>query len=242
MIFRRMMGLGALFALAVATPAFAQSKSAALSTEIDQLTAEAAKLEGTRAVRKLQRAFGYYADRGLWQEVSDLFVDNGSLEFGMDGVYVGKAHIREYLKRLAGQDGLRYGQLNEYVTLQSFVTLAPDGHGAKARWRDLGMLGDFGKNAFWRDGIYENEYVLDNGVWKIRSVHLYINFQANYEGGWTRMKPAPSDWRTDVAKAYPSDKPPTQSYQPFPEPQLPPFHYANPVTGKIFNSKISAGK
>jgi SnoaL-like domain len=232
-------GLGAVLALSLAfiAPVLAQNRAATLSKEVDKLSAEIAQLEGARAVKKLQRAFGYYVDRGLWQEACDLFVDDGTIEFGMDGVYVGKARIREYLKRVGGQDGLRYGQLNEYVTLQPVVTISADGRSAKARWRDIGMLGDFHKDAFWRDGVYENDYVLDGGIWKIRSVHLYINFVANYEGGWARMKPAEADWRSVVAKAFPSDKPPTQNYRPFPEPQLVPFHYANPVTGKLYKGQ-----
>jgi len=226
-----------LLSLGVTPSIAANASNAGLAADIDRLSAEVAQLEGARAVKKLQRAFGYYADRGLWQEVSDLFVDDGTIEFGADGVYVGKARIREYLKRVGGQDGLRYGQLNEYVTLQPVVTIAADGRTAKARWRDIGMLGDFQKDAYWRDGIYENDYVLDGDIWKIRSVHLYINFVAPYEGGWSRMKEAAGDWRTPVAKAFPPDRPSTRNYRPFPEAQLPPFHYVNPVTGKAYSGK-----
>jgi hypothetical protein len=35
-------------------------------------------------------------------------------------------------------------------------------------------------HAEWRDGIYENTYVREGGVWKIRSLHLYVNFVAPY--------------------------------------------------------------
>jgi hypothetical protein len=94
----------------------AQNKG--LDAEIDALTERVEKLEGTRAIKKLQRAFGFYVDRGLWGEAADLFADDGTIEIGLDGVYVGKARIQEYLKRLhGGQDGLIYGQLNEWVTL-----------------------------------------------------------------------------------------------------------------------------
>src|ERR1043166_4161076 len=79
--------------------AFAQKN---VDAEIDALTVRVEKLEGTRAVKKLQRAFGYYVDRGLWGEAADLFADDGTIEIGIDGVYVGKARIREYLLRLHG--------------------------------------------------------------------------------------------------------------------------------------------
>ena len=75
-------------------PAQAQK---AIDAEIDALTARVEKLEGTRAVKKLQRAFGYYMDRGLWGDAADLFTDDGTVEIGLDGVYAGKARIREYL-------------------------------------------------------------------------------------------------------------------------------------------------
>ena len=85
-------------ALVAATPAHGQS----IDAQIDALTARVEKLEGIRAVKKLQRAFGYYVDRGLWGEAADLFADDGSVEIGIDGVYAGKDRIREYLKRLHG--------------------------------------------------------------------------------------------------------------------------------------------
>lgn len=211
---------------------------AVINAEIDRLSAEIDQLEGARAVRKLQRAFGYYLDRGLWDEAADLFADDGAIEIGMDGVYVGKARIREYLKRQGGgQDGLAWGQLNEHLQLQPKVDVSADGLTAKGRWRDLAMLGHFGKDAFWGDGIQENAYVKEGGVWKIKSLHLYVNFIAPYEGGWARMQPAPADWRTDTAKAFPPDRPPTASYRPFPEAQVPPFHYRNPVTGRVWEGR-----
>ncbi|MEI9963953.1 MAG: nuclear transport factor 2 family protein [Caulobacteraceae bacterium] len=215
-------------------PAQAAPGAAAINAEIDGLSAEVDQLEGARAVRKLQRAFGYYVDRGLWDEAADLFADDGTIEVGMDGVYVGKARIREYLQREGGgKEGLAYGQLNEHLQLQPKVDVAADGLTAKGRWRELEMLGHFGQDAFWGDGIEENAYVKEGGVWKIKSLHLYVNFVAPYEGGWARMKRAPADWRTDAAKAFPPDRPPTATYRPFPEPQVPPFHYANPVTGRV---------
>jgi hypothetical protein len=208
-----------------------------LSGEIARLSAEVDQLEGARAVRKLQRAYGYYVDRGLWDEAADLFADDGTVEIGQDGVYVGKARIREYFKRLGGgQDGLKYGQLYEHAQLQPEVDVAADGLTAKGRWRELQMTGHFGKDAFWGDGVEENAYVKDGGVWKIKALHVYINFIAPHVGGWPRLQPAAQDWRTDVAKAFPPDKPPTDRYRPFPDTNITPFHYRNPVTGKVFEA------
>jgi hypothetical protein len=216
---------------AFAQPAAHAQKS--IDKEIDALTVRVEKLEGTRAVKKLQRAFGYYVDRGLWGEAADLFTDQGTIEIGIDGVYVGKARIKEYLARLhGGQEGLIYGQLNEWVTLQPAVFIAPDGRRATARWRDQGMLGQYKKHAEWRDGIYENTYVKEDGVWKIQSLHLYVNFIAPYEKGWARLKPGAGLTQSVASKQFPPDRGPTERYESFPETQVPPFQAANPVTGK----------
>lgn len=222
-------------ALALPLPAAAQSMSQAqVDSEVDALTARVEKLEGARAVKKLQRAFGYYVDRGLWGEAADLFADDGTIEIGIDGVYVGKARIREYLKRLhGGQEGLIYGQLNEWVTLQPSIDVAKDGRSATARWRDLGMLGQYKKHAEWRDGIYENRYEKGaDGIWRIKSLHLYVNFLAPYEKGWARLKSGDGLAQSEASKAYPADRPPTASYKPFPDVQVPPFQAPNPATGK----------
>lgn len=209
-------------ALAAATPAHAQS----IDARIDVLTARVEKLEGVRAVTKLQRAFGYYVDRGLWGEAADLFADDGTVEIGVDGVYAGKERIHEYLKRLhGGQEGLIYGQLNEWVTLQPAISVAEDGQSATARWRDLGMLGQYKQHAEWRDGIYENTYEKGaDGIWRIKSLHLYVNFVVPYEKGWARLRGDEGLARSETSREFPPDHGPSDPYAPFPETHVPPFH------------------
>jgi hypothetical protein len=224
-------GFAVLAAVALLAPAPALADA---NSEIDALTVRVAKLEGVRSIKNLQRAFGYYVDRGLWGEAADLFADDGTIEIGLDGVYVGKSRIREYLKRLhGGQEGLVYGQLNEWVTLQPAIAMGADGRSATGRWRDLGMLGQYKKHAEWRDGIYENTYEKGaDGIWRIKSLHLYVNFVAPYEKGWARLKNGEGLARSQASVEFPPDRPPTVSYKPFPGTFAPPFQAPNPITGK----------
>jgi hypothetical protein len=221
-------------ALVLSAPAAAD-----VNSEIDALTLRVQKLEGARAVKNLQRAFGYYVDRGLWGEAADLFSDEGTIEIGLDGVYVGKARIREYLKRVhGGQEGLIYGQLNEWVTLQPAIAMAADGRSATGRWRDLGMLGQYKKHAEWRDGIYENRYEKGaDGIWRIKALHLYVNFVAPYEKGWARLKPGEGLLRSQASVDFPPDRPSTANYRAFPDSFVPPFQAPNPVTGRKVGAK-----
>ena len=78
------------------------------------------------------------------------------------------------------------GVLYDHFQLQPIVTVADDGLTANGRWRLFLMTGvaGSGSGGNWGEGIYENEYVKENGVWKIRKLHWYATFVAPYEGGW----------------------------------------------------------
>ncbi len=71
-----------------------------------------------------------------------------------------------------------------------------------------------------------------DGVWKIKSLHLYVNFVAPYEKGWARLKPGEGLVQSATSKSFPPDRAPTTNYRAFPETQVPPFQAPNPVTGK----------
>ncbi len=199
---------------------------------IDALNAEAERIEDVSAVKKLQRAYGYYIDKGYWSQAAALFCDDATMEVGVDGVYIGKTRIRERLIREGGGNpgpGLPYGQLYHRMQLQPVVDVAPDGRTAKGRWREIALLGHYRHDAEWGSGVYENEYVKQNGVWKISKLHYYPNFVAPYEGGWAKLPPVTGDWMSAAGKAFPADRPPTVRYAPFPSAFTPPFHYDNPL-------------
>ena len=219
--------------IAAPVPAAAQMTEAQVRAEAAALTQRVEVLEGSRAIRNLQRAFGFYVDRGLWRDAATLFAADGTIELGADGVYQGPQRREEYLRRLhGGQEGLIYGQLNEWVTLQPAIVVADDAMSATARWRDLGMLGQYHQHAEWRDGIYENAYVREGGVWKIRTLHLYVNFVAAYREGWSRLAEGEGLVRSQASVDYPPDRPSTAVPAPFPAVQVPPFSAAHPVTGR----------
>ncbi len=199
-----------------------------LQRQLAQLETEAGRIEDARALKRLQRAYGYYVDQGMWNQAADLFVLQGTIEIGLDGVYVGQKRIRQYLFALGnGREGLKRGQLNEHLILQPVIHIAEDGRTAKGRWRALIMAGQLGESAFWGEGVYENEYIKQNGIWKIGKLHWYQNFMVPYAGGWTKNTDS-----TDgiyVSKSLPPDRPPSEHYEVWPGVYTPPFHYKNPA-------------
>ena len=192
------------------------------------LKARAQRIKDCNDIKRLQRIFGYYFDRGLWDEMADLFSENATLEYARDGVYTGKEKIRKYFYAFGGnKSGLREGQLNEHFQLMPVITLSDDGLTAKGRWRDLSLQGQYGKEAFWGEGPYENEYIREDGVWKISKLCWYQTILVSYEGGWAKNKDA--NQGIYVSKILKPDIPLKKDYGYWPETFLPPFHFSNPV-------------
>jgi hypothetical protein len=171
--------------------------------------------------------YGYDFDRMMWDSgsVSDLFARDGTLELGQRGVYAGRDRIRRALGSLYGEHPA-IGEVRLHLQLAPVVHISPDGRTAKARGVELSVSGIKGKAAQWEEGIFENEYVRENGVWKIRSVHYYPRVITDYEQGWAKdAKPA-----SKPSTVFPPDRPPTEAYEIYPKMYYPQFHYTNPVT------------
>src|SRR5262245_58147562 len=79
------------------------AKLAALQTQLALLEKEADRVQSAHDIRRLQRAYGYYVDQALWDDVADLFTPDGTIEIALDGVYIGQRRIREYLYELGGR-------------------------------------------------------------------------------------------------------------------------------------------
>jgi hypothetical protein len=208
----------------------ANSGSSGLQSQIQVLEARKALIQDANDIKRLQRAYGYYVDEALWDEVADLFSEDGSVEYGLDGVYIGKERIRDYLYALGnGQSGLSEGQLNDHLQLMPVVTVARDGMSAQGRWRGLILSGQLGESALWGEGPYENEYVKEDGVWKIQNLHWYQSMLVPYDEGW-QNNPDPTSGIL-VSGNLPPDQPPTVEYETWPATYLPAFHFPNPVLG-----------
>lgn len=209
----------------------ASSKTSGISGNATQraarLLSQARKLADEQAIENLLRTYGFYVDRAYWDQVADLFAEDGTIEFAQQGVYVGKKRVREFLGK-QGPHGLVTGWMNDHMQLQPVVTVLADNNRAWSRSREWAMTGRFGEPGQWTEGIYENQYVKQGGVWKIQSMRFYPTFISDYDKGWAKdAKPAPG-----LLSDLPPDRPPSSVYAIYPKAHVPPFHYVNPVTGK----------
>jgi hypothetical protein len=178
-------------------------------------------------VRNLQNAYGYYVDRKMWDDVTDLFAADAVLEIADVGLYDGPANIRRALERM-GPAGLRHGQLNDHMQLDTVVAFEPGGVEARARGIELGMLGEADEDtAFFSVAVFLNRYVKQNNVWRISEMRIFPLMKTDYYQGW--------------AKSVVVDPPPAEAQAPNrPVPRgdaltagaVPEFFAPNPVTGK----------
>jgi len=199
---------------------------AALAKRMADVAARAERLNDEIEVTNLQHAWGYYVDRREWDEAAALFASDGTLEVGLQGVYVGKASVRRGLTaaRPAGTGGK---DINDHVHLQTIVSISPDGRTARARGTDLGLIGTGGQ-AFLTQSIYENEFVKQGSGWKFKAMHIYPRFIVDAGKGWAKdAQPAPGP-----SRELPPDRPSTEAYEVFPRFHLAPLHFDHPVTGK----------
>lgn len=221
------LGVGATAHAQEADPA---ARVAAAQARLAAVSQRAGRVADINEIENLQRIYGYYTDKMLWEHVIDLFSEDATVEIGTSGIYVGKESIRNYLYSLSGgREGPIEGVLYNHMQLQPIVTLSEDGMAANGRWRALILTGTSGSGSGgnWGEGPYENEYVKENGVWKISKLHWYATFIAPYEGGWLNADP-------EAVRAYSEgrgvapDAPPSVAYEPYPAAFVSPMHFPNP--------------
>ncbi|MEY2853218.1 MAG: hypothetical protein RL030_350 [Pseudomonadota bacterium] len=210
-----------------------------LPARVSMLEAEVQAAEDLQAIKRLQRSYGYYLDKGMWTDLAEYFTQDAVANYPA-GVYVGKESIREHLYRNVGnvpmgQVGLGDGRLYNHLSIQPVVHLDADGQGASGRWRALATFGSLPGGATWAEGIYQMRYRKEGGVWKISKLDYYSGFGSPYATGWVAPAPAPAPAAGATPPlrrtlAHPPDRERDGTCDGFASACIAPFHYANPGT------------
>jgi hypothetical protein len=213
-----------------------------LEARVKMLENKIRTLEDIEEIKKLQRAYGYYLEHWMAEDIIDCFADGpDSSLLVAAGHYVGKENIRDFFHH--GRKGIEVRKaenpefLHQVMQLSGIVDVDPDGKTARGRWYG------FGANAFpapggkinpgWMNGVYEVEYIKQNGRWRLQKVHWCMTFHAPW--GESFVDPAKRfDQKIDRPyKRNPSLKPdgaPEETL--YPSGFICPFHFDNPATGR----------
>ncbi|HET7607327.1 MAG TPA: nuclear transport factor 2 family protein, partial [Gammaproteobacteria bacterium] len=145
---------------------------AELETAVADARREVDRLKDVDELENLASIYGHYVDKSRHDDVADLFAPEGVVEILGRGVFIGQDRVREYMRNLTpGNVGPREGSLFNHMHLQPVVHVSPDGDTAHVRSRLFVMFGIMNTNAQWGDGIYENVFVKQDGVWKLDYLH-----------------------------------------------------------------------
>ena len=199
-----------------------------VATQLDRIDHQLSRVEARAEIENIQTSYGYYLATLLWDDLAALFADNGTIEIAQRGVYVGRPAVRRNLN-LYGQAGLDDGVLHNHMQYQMVIDVADDVKSAQLRSRALSMMGNFNRSAMWMGGIYENQFVKIDGRWQFFKDQQINTYFAPYETGWKDLAQRPPP---GVTASNPPDRPPSFPFDLYPKNFLPPYHYANPVTGR----------
>src|SRR5690606_8047866 len=224
---RPSMGSGRTAFVAALALAFTAAPASAQTAEerLDQLDARITRLEDLNAIERLQKAYGYFVDKGQWTHLSELFTDDATLEIGGKGLFLGKHRVLEYMHTAFGPDGAREGNLANHMQFQSIPDISVDGSTGWVRSRAYVM-----SSGGWGLPLYENEYKKEDGVWKISRLTGPFPMYTNWHG-WGKNA-LNNTWPDKFDPA--PDLPPSVVYLTYPAYYIIPFHYPNPVTGEAF--------
>jgi len=213
-----------------------------LEAKVQYLEKRLQTLEDTEDIKKLQRAYGFYLEHWMAEDLIDCFADGQDTELLVAaGHYIGKESIRDFFHH--GKKGMEVRKspnpefMHQVMQLSGIVHVAEDSRTAKGRWYG------FGANAFpapdnkinpgWMNGVYEVEYVKQNDKWRMRKVRWCMTFHAPWR---TSFVPEERIVDQKIDRPYKRNaelKPegaPEETL--WPSGFICPFHFDNPATGR----------
>ena len=199
-------------------------------TRLEALEHRLGLVEDRDAIERLQYQYGFYLDNRMWDEVAGTFCDDApSVEIGRRGKYIGKDRILRFFYEVlgGGRWGLLQDEIINHIQLQMVTTVADDRLSAQSRSRALvqGNSPPGSGRMMLSEGLYENSYVREDGVWKIKSVWWVPTYYFEVAG----FDAAVFDSGPE-STAFPPDQPSPPRDEALGRRFLP-FHYDHPFTG-----------
>jgi hypothetical protein len=210
-----------------------------MEARIKELENKVRILEDLEAIKRLQRAFGYYLEHWMYEEILDLFSDSPDVELNiLVGVYLGKEGVRRYVMG-EKERGTNPELLHQVMQLSGIVDVDPEGKTAEGRWYGLGAVAipsGKGVKQFLFGGIYNCKYIKEDGKWKVLKMIWNPTYSCPPAEGWVKPE------RVAAAAGSSPSKPPRPDRSReldtrYPSGYIAPFHYRHPVTGRVTSER-----
>jgi len=211
-----------------------------LEAKLEVMEKEIQRLKDIEAIRKLENAYGYYLINFMNQELIDCFSDSPdtTLEWP-EGTFFGMKGVRAFFGNINRDNNPEF--MHQMMQISGIIDVEPDGKTARGRWWGFGAMampraGDGVTQAF-ACGVYENEFIKEDGVWKIWKIKWVPLYSGTPAQGWVKperlAKPGqPREGETRRPDWWQPDLPPKGIDYSYPSGYILPFHFKHPVTGK----------
>ncbi|MFA5310015.1 MAG: nuclear transport factor 2 family protein [Dehalococcoidales bacterium] len=212
-----------------------------LDAKVAALEKELTRLKDIEAIRKLEHAYSYYLVMWLPDEIIALFSerDDTTLEWP-EGTFFGKDGLQRFFGRInTGKDP---EFMHQMMHLTDVIDISEDGLTGQGRWWGFGAMAlvapGGGIMQALACGIYENEFIKEDGIWKLWKIKWVPVYSATPATGWVKperiAKPQPprEGEEGNVGDWWQPDKPAKGIPYSYPSGYILPFHFKHPVTGK----------
>ena len=128
------------------------------------------ELEDIEAIKKLKAKYFRSIDRKLWDELAECFTEDGIAKYGAGRELVGVTAIVEWVSTVEGGDHVvtTHQGNNPEIELTGDTT-------ARGTWALYYYRGDNKEKAARRaGGYYEEDYVKQDGTWKMKRLTCVI--------------------------------------------------------------------
>ncbi len=141
-----------------------------LMAELEELQKRISILEDVEAIKKLKSRYWRCLDRKLWDELADCFVEDAKFDIAPAIKLQGRKEFVEFLVKMLGSARTAHQGHNAEIEITSDTT-------ARGTWALYDDIRFIQPNSRVRGyGFYEEEYVKDDGSWKIGSMKLGRTF------------------------------------------------------------------
>ena len=135
--------------------------------DISELERQVRVLSDIEAIRRLKAKYFRCVDQNSWDEMEEVFTEDATADYGPDIKLEGREAVIDFLKKTVGRDTFttaHHGH-NAEINITDETT-------ARAKWALQDRLIIRGVSTLTGWGYYDEEYVKQDGRWRIKSTAI----------------------------------------------------------------------
>ena len=141
------------------------------------------KLLDIEEIKTLKAKFCYFVDSGNFTDLLKLFSDNAKVDMGAFGIFEGREAYSKFFTKIFPQ------ALSFSLHMLHNPIIEVTGDKAKGKWYFMVPGTDKLKNkAVWVAGFYNDDFVREDGEWKISLFKADFKFYTPFDEGWLKTR------------------------------------------------------